>query len=124
MSLQFHMCLDSRFCSAVMVSECVSRCYMRNIIIYFFYSSHDHNPSCTKLPFLISTVNLVPPILEPYHLSHAFTMAYFQGGIFAAVVRRLHIICVTHVHTLCAKDVQKMLIIYVSKGIKDFVVHA
>uniref|UniRef100_A0A6N2NHW0 Uncharacterized protein n=1 Tax=Salix viminalis TaxID=40686 RepID=A0A6N2NHW0_SALVM len=46
------------------------------------------------------------------------------GGIFAAVVRRLHIICATHVHTLCAKDVLKMLIIYVSEGIKDCVVHA
>ncbi|CAK7334377.1 unnamed protein product [Dovyalis caffra] len=38
------------------------------------------------------------------------------GGIFVAAVRRLPIICAIHVHTLCAKDVQKMLIICVKSG--------
>lgn len=38
---------------------------------------------------------------------------YFQGGIYAAVVRRLHIICAILVHTPYAKDAPKMLIMCV-----------
>lgn len=47
----------------------------------------------------------------------------FQVGIYAAVVRRLHIIGVILVLILCAKVVLRMLIINVYEETKDFVEH-
>lgn len=45
-------------------------------------------------------------------------------GIFAALVRKLPIICATLVLILCAKDVLRMLIMYVYEETKDFVERA
>lgn len=47
-----------------------------------------------------------------------------QVGIYVALARKLHIICAILVHTLCAKDVLKTLIMYVWEEAKDFVERA
>lgn len=47
-----------------------------------------------------------------------------QVGIFAALVGKLPIICATLVLILCAKDVLRMLIMYVYEETMDFVERA